>query len=119
MQKHRQLLAWQQCRDLAIAVYRVTAEFPPAERFGLTSQLRRASVSAATNIAEGCARFGPRERAHGLSVALGSLAEVDTLLVIAEACGILTAERYAELEAQRSLASQTTYRLQRSLRAAS
>jgi four helix bundle protein len=119
MQKHRQLLAWQRCLRLAVETHRITVGFPAAERFGLTSQLRRATVSAAANIAEGCARFGHREFSHALSMALGSLAEVDTLLEVASGYGVLTASQHQELEALRRIASQTTYRLQRSLRAAS
>ncbi len=89
MYRHRELLAWQACRELIREVYRVTRSFPPHERFGLTSQIRRAAVSSASNIAEGYARAGHRETAHAVSVTLGSLAEVDTLLVVAEDAGFL------------------------------
>ena len=117
MNTHRRLIAWQVCRELIREIYRSTAVFPASERFGLTSQLRRAAVSAASNIAEGFARTGVRETAHGLSIALGSLAEIDTLFAVAEDLGYLKAERVAELETMRVRASQLTFGLMRKLRA--
>lgn len=116
MSAHRKLDAWQVCRQLANAVYRATKTFPADERFGLTSQLRRAAVSAAANIAEGHARWGLKEGAHGASISLGSLAEIDTLLAIAEDQGYLKGELLAELEALRERASQVTWGLHRKLR---
>lgn len=94
----------------------MTAGFPPAERFGLVAQFRRAAVSSASNIAEGHGREGPRETAHGLSVALGSLAEIDSLVALAEDLGYLPAEHAARLDALRMRASQLTYGLLRRLR---
>ncbi len=73
--------------ELARETYRATGRFPSHELYGLTSQLRRAAVSAAANIAEGYARYGKPELAHALSVSLGSLAEVDTLVEIAKQLG--------------------------------
>ena len=116
MDAHRQLVAWQRCRALALETYRVTEGFPPSERFGLTSQLRRAAVSAAANIAEGYARYGRAELAHALSVSLGSLAEMDTLLEIANDLGYLTPEGYGDLSALREEASRGTFGLQRKVR---
>lgn len=113
---HRRLIAWQRCRELALEVYRVTAGFPQDERFGLTSQLRRAAVSAAANVAEGYARYGRAELAHALSITLGSLAEVDTLLEIAKDLGYMTPSDYAELSTLREEASKVTFGLRRKLR---
>lgn len=118
MQKHRNLLAWQQCRDLSVLVYRVTLSFPKDERFGLTSQLRRAAVSATSNIAEGHARLGASEYSRFLSIALGSLAEVDSLIEVANAVGALPDPERATLSACLARASRTTLRLQRSVRVA-
>ena len=117
MNAHRKLVAWEKCRELVREVYGATAEFPAAERFGLTSQLRRASVSAASNIAEGFARLGPRETAHGLSLTLGSLAEIDTLLVVAQDLGYLSAATAAALQERRDMAAKVTFGLQRKMRA--
>ena len=116
MNAHRNLIAWQACRALIGEVYRSTASFPASEQFGLTSQLRRAAVSSACNIAEGFARTGPRETAHGLSIALGSLAEIDTLFAVSEDLGYIKPTRLAELEALRTRASQLTFGLMRKLR---
>ena len=102
--------------ELTREVYRATGKFPVGERYGLSPQLQRAAVSAAANIAEGYARFGRQELAHGLSVSLGSLAEVDTLLEIASRLGYLSADEHQRLSALREQASRTTFGLQRRIR---
>ncbi len=116
MDKHRRLVAWQCCRELAQEVYRVTAGFPADERFGLTLQLRRAAVSAVANIAEGHARLGAAEFAHALSVALGSLAEVDALLCLGADLGYLQTKDAQSISALREQASRVTFGLQRKVR---
>jgi four helix bundle protein len=83
--------------DLVEDIYQISKEFPKAEIYGLTSQLRRAAVSVPSNIAEGYGRSGRREFAHALSIALGSLAEVETQILIAERLGYLAAESRATL----------------------
>lgn len=75
--------------DLVEAVYRTTATFPASERFGLISQMRRASVSIPSNLAEGAARDGAREFAHFLSIAKGSLSELDTQYQLAQRLGFV------------------------------
>jgi four helix bundle protein len=80
---YRDLVVWQKGIELAKVVYSLTQKFPPAEKFGLTSQMRRAAVSIPSNIAEGNARQSRRDYVHYLIVARGSLAELDTQLVIA------------------------------------
>lgn len=80
---YRDLLVWQKAVDWVEAVYAVTRDWPPDERFGLISQVRRAAVSVPSNIAEGCARRGTVEFIRYLSIARGSLAEVETQLIIA------------------------------------
>jgi four helix bundle protein len=116
MNKRRQLVAWQYCRELAREIYRITAGFPAAEQYGLSGQLRRAAVSTAANIAEGHARFGRAEFAHALSLALGSLAEVDTLLGIANDLKLLSPVDYETLMTLRDRASRATFGLQRRAR---
>lgn len=83
-QNYRDLIVWQRAMDLVEAVYSVTASFPPEERFGLTAQVRRAVVSVPSNIAEGQGRRSRNEFIHFLSVAHGSLREVETQLLIAQ-----------------------------------
>lgn len=102
--------------ELAQENYRATGRFPAHERYGLTSQLRCAVVSAAANIAEGYARYGRQELAHALSVSLGSLAEVDTLLEIARQLGYLSGVDHERLSALRERASRVTFGLQRKVR---
>lgn len=86
---HRSLRVWQSAVDLVDDVYRITAKFPKEELYGLSSQMRRAAVSVPSNIAEGCARAGTRERIHFLNIASGSLSELDTQLEIARRQGYI------------------------------
>ncbi len=83
-QGFRDLVAWQRAMALVTAVYEATRLWPREEQFGLTAQVRRAAVSIPSNIAEGHGRFGPREFLHHLSIAFGSLCEVETQLLIAD-----------------------------------
>jgi four helix bundle protein len=83
IRSYRDLLVWQKGMKLAKQVYAITRRFPGDERFGLTAQMRRAAVSVPANIAEGQARHGRREFVHFLSHAEGSLAELDTQLMLA------------------------------------
>ena len=80
---YRDLVAWQKAMKFVTAIYEVTQRFPSEERYGLTNQLRRASVSVPSNIAEGQARFSQKEFHHLLSMARGSLVEIETQLLIA------------------------------------
>jgi len=80
---HRDLVAWQKAMKFVTAIYEVTQRFPSEERYGLTNQLRRASVSVPSNIAKGQARFSQKEFHHFLSMARGSLVEIETQLLIA------------------------------------
>jgi four helix bundle protein len=77
------LIAWQKAMDLVVRVYRATEPFPQREMFGLSNQLRRAAVSIPSNIAEGQGRSTTKEFLHFLSIARGSLQEVETQLLIA------------------------------------
>jgi four helix bundle protein len=80
---YRELLIWRKAKALAIHTYKVTANFPRTEAFGLTSQIRRASVSVASNIAEGQGSLTAGEFKHFLGQARGSLLEAETQLAIA------------------------------------
>jgi four helix bundle protein len=80
---YRDLEAWQCARALVVEIYRSTASFQREEMFGLTSQLRRAAVSVASNIAEGKGRFSDRELSQFLSVSRGSVFEIETQVTIA------------------------------------
>jgi four helix bundle protein len=80
-------MVWQKGMALAKAVYKLTMQFPDGEKFGLVAQMRRAGVSVPSNIAEGPARRGRREFVQFLSHAEGSLAELDTQLMLAVGIG--------------------------------
>src|SRR5271166_6251709 len=83
----KDLIVWQRAIQLSLEIYKLTAEFPASERFGLTNQLRRASVSVASNIAEGYGRATKGEYVQFLGHARGSNCEVQTQLVISEGLG--------------------------------
>ncbi len=89
--RHHELLAWQQAIKLVELAYVTTQSFPKEEVYGLTSQVRRAAVSIPSNIAEGAARSGSKEFLHFLSMARGSLSELETQLIIARNLGYLDA----------------------------
>jgi four helix bundle protein len=80
---HEHLEVWRDAMDLVEATYRISANFPETERFTLTAQLRRAAISVPSNIAEGAARRSTQEYLRFLSIARGSLSELDTQLQIA------------------------------------
>ena len=80
---HKDLEAWKQAMCLVEQVYKVSAGFPKQEIYGLTSQIRRAAVSVPSNLSEGAARNGRKEFSNFLGISLGSLAEMETQLIIA------------------------------------
>jgi four helix bundle protein len=84
VQSYRQLIAWQKAMDFVTEVYRVTREFPQAELYGMTSQLRRAAVSIPSNIAEGQGRQTTGEFRQFLGHARGSLLETETQILLSE-----------------------------------
>ncbi len=95
---YRELLVWQKAMTLAVHTYKATANFPKAETYGLTSQIRRASVSVPSNIAEGQGRLTSGEFQHFLGQARGSLLEAETQLAIALDLGFLEKSAYETLE---------------------
>jgi four helix bundle protein len=117
MKKYERLLAWQRARELVLAVYSATGGWPDSERYGLTSQVRRASVSVAANIAEGAAKQGPKEFRRFLDIAIGSLAEVGCLLTLAHDLTFLSDEAWVAIEAKRDSAAALTWLLYNSVRA--
>jgi len=112
---HRNLLAWQKSMDFAVDVYQATKNFPQDELYGLTSQLRRAAVSAPSNIAEGAAGRTKQQFSNYLSNAIGSLNETDTQLELARRIGYLTGTEYARLRPALDDCLALTYGLRRSL----
>ena len=86
---HENLAAWRESMSLVKSIYAATRSFPKEELFGLTSQMRRAAVSIPSNIAEGAARSSRKEFAQFLSVAKGSLSELETQLLISADLGFM------------------------------
>jgi four helix bundle protein len=83
MKNYRELEVWERAMDMVVAVYNLTSEFPPRERYGLTSQMQRAAVSVPTNIAEGYGCVHRGNYLHDLSIARSSLAELETHITLA------------------------------------
>ena len=84
VKSHEDLTVWKMSIDFVTDIYRITKDFPREEIYGLTSQLRRAAVSIPSNIAEGAARHSTKEYIQFLYISLGSIAEVETQLIIAK-----------------------------------
>ncbi|OGH68807.1 MAG: hypothetical protein A2754_03415 [Candidatus Magasanikbacteria bacterium RIFCSPHIGHO2_01_FULL_47_8] len=90
----KDLIAWKEGHKLAVTIYEITKAFPKEEIFGLTNQIRRAAVSVTSNIAEGFSRNSSKEKIQFYSIALGSLSEVQSQILIAKDIGYFAGERY-------------------------
>jgi four helix bundle protein len=110
MKDFRQLKVWEKAHQLALAVYKVTKGFPKEELYGLTSQIRRSSMSIPTNIAEGCGRNTDAEFARFLQISMGSASETEYQLILARDLEFLSKKAHEKLhmdveEVKRMLAS--------------
>jgi len=114
--RYPQLKAWVACHDLFLRIYRATGHWPTAELYGLTSQARRASFSAAANIAEGASKSTAAEFRRFLDISLGSLGELSYILLAARDVGLLQESAFGELETLRDHASRVTWGLYRVVR---
>jgi four helix bundle protein len=97
MRPHQNLEAWIKAMELVSEIYQGTQLFPKEERYGLTSQIRRAAVSIPANIAEGAGRNSKKEFAHFLSNSQGSASELETELIIALRLGYLSEPSFAKI----------------------
>ena len=97
MHDYKKLKIWEESVKLAIEIYASTSQFPKDEMYGLTSQLRRAGVSVASNIAEGSKRSTKKDFKSFLAIAHGSGAEIETQLYISKEIGYLTEDTYVRL----------------------
>lgn len=86
---HKELDAWKFSVDLSVELYSITKSFPKEEMFGIVQQIRRAAISVPSNIAEGCARKSSKETIHFLYFSLGSLAELETQIIISHKLGYI------------------------------
>lgn len=112
---YRELIVWQDGIKLVKAVYKLTEKFPRQEVYALADQVRRAAVSVPSNIAEGQARKSPGDFRRFLHIALGSLAEVDTQLVLAQEFGYITKEDIDVMDEQIQGLRKKLYALMNSL----
>ena len=113
----KDLIVWQKSIELIKDVYRLSLGFPKHETYGLSSQLQRAAVSVAANIAEGNGRNSTKEHIHHLSFSLGSLAEVETYLVVCMKLGYTDSNTIAPMESNCDEIGRMLRSLQKSLRA--
>jgi four helix bundle protein len=97
MRNYKDLLVWQRAHRLTLAIYKATEAFPKDERFGLTSQIRRASSSIAANLAEGCGRRSDGEMGRFVQIAMGSGAELSYHLLLSHDLGILGLQEFSRL----------------------
>ena len=116
LKSYQDLEVWKKSIELAEKTYKLSAHFPAEERFGLTSQIRRAAVSVAANIAEGAERNGTGGFLQFLGIASGSLAEVETYLILFGRLGMATQEQIEPLLVQASEIGRMLSGLKRSLR---
>jgi four helix bundle protein len=100
---------------LAREIYQVTTQFPNEEKFGLTSQMRRSAVSIPSNLAEGHARMGVNEFLHFVSIAMGSVAELETQVILSGDLGFVSSEQQSALMDQLATVGRMLRGLQRSL----
>jgi four helix bundle protein len=98
MQNYKDLQVWKKSHELALEVYKITKFFPKEEIFALVSQLRRASTSIPTNIAEGCGRFTQKDFASFLQISLGSAQEVEYLILLSKDLNYITEADFILLE---------------------
>lgn len=101
----KDLVAWQRADDLAVAIYRTTRDFPPAETYGLRSQIRRSAVSVGANIAEGSGKRTPRERRACYDDSMGELNEIEYYIHLAQRLGYFKPSEAEKLEALRAEAA--------------
>lgn len=100
MRNFRDLKVWEKAHQLTLATYQVTKRFPKDELYGITTQLRRASVSTPCNIAEGCGRFTDRDFARFLDIAGGSASETEYLFLVSKDLGYCGEDEFVRLASE-------------------
>lgn len=98
MRDFKKLEIWRRSHDLTIKIYALTKSFPRAEKFGLTSQLRRAASSVPINIAEGAGRLSQKDFARFLTISFGSISEVEYILLLVSELEYISFKDYEELD---------------------
>lgn len=115
MHEFRKLRVWERAMELAESVYKLSGDFPKEERYGLTSQLRRAAVSVPSNISEGAYRNSNKEFNYFLGIAGGSAGEVYTQIELAKRFGFITSEKAEGVLDEADAVKRMIYKLQKQL----
>lgn len=100
MHNFKELNIWKKAVDLAVTTYQLSKDFPKEEKFGLTSQMTRCSISISSNIAEGAGRNTNKDFNNFLSIALGSSFELETQLIIANKIGFIDEEKFKSISSE-------------------
>ena len=116
IQSFTDLKAWQEGHRLVVAIYKSTKDFPPEEKFSLTSQIRRSAVSITSNIAEGFGRQAKNDKLHFYTMSRGSILELQNQLLIAKDIKILKDENFMGLSEQAVIVHKLLNGLVRSIR---
>ena len=114
MRDFKELIVWKKAHLLCLDIYELTNSFPNEEKFGLTSQLRRASSSVPTNIAEGCGYDTPKEFARFIKIASGSITEVVYLLMLSKDLNFITQENFVTASEEAQIIRKMLYNLRMS-----
>lgn len=93
---YKKLIVWQKSFELSLMVYKITSKFPKSEIFGLSSQLRRCSISIPSNIAEGYSRISSKHFSNFLKISLGSSSELETQILISKEIGFVKEDEFKE-----------------------
>jgi four helix bundle protein len=117
MTTHKDLEVWNKSIDFVTEIYKITKDFPKEELYGITSQIRRASISISSNISEGAARGSTKEFTHFLCIAIGSIAETETQLIISKNLGYISDDAYNLLNSSLTDIRKMTLGLKKSLNA--
>ncbi len=116
MHRYKDLKVWQKAMELAKEVYEITSSFPKEEKYGLTSQINRSVVSVPSNIAEGAGRNSNNEFVHFLSIASGSLCELETQLILSVTFKYFENKKLEELSERIKELQNMIFKLQESLK---
>jgi len=98
MNTYKDLTVWKKSIQLVVEIYRITSKLPPEEKFGLTSQMRRCSVSIPSNIAEGYARKNRKENAHFVNISFGSATELETQIIICKKLTFVPHHEWSDID---------------------
>ena len=115
MHNFKDLRVWQTAIELTTEIYALLSTFPPEEKFGLISQMKRAAVSIPSNIAEGAGRNSNKEFKHFLSISLGSLFEIETQLIIANRLDLIDAKSTEEVNTKISSLQRMIFALEKTI----